>query len=73
MAVTNVWGQKMKKTTFLAVALATTVFAHGAAAGSLSDPVIEAPVIIEDVVGSSSGTSLVAILSVIMLLASAAD
>ena len=63
----------MKKTTFLAVALATAAFTQSATAGSLSDPVIEAPVIIEDAVSSSSGTSLVAVLAVLTLLASAAD
>jgi hypothetical protein len=63
----------MKKTTLLAAAFATSALAQGASAGSLADPVIEAPIIIEDVTNSSSGTALIGVLAILLFAASAAD
>lgn len=60
----------MNKTTLMAAALATMTFATTTNAGSLADPVIEPPLIVEDATSSSSGTSLVAILTVLTILAS---
>jgi hypothetical protein len=58
-------GDKMKSImTLLALAAFTTT----AFAGSLSDPVIEAPIIIEEASRSSSGTMSVALLALLLAL-----
>ena len=58
-------GDKMKSImTLLALAAFTTT----AFAGSLSDPVIEAPIIIEEASSSSSGTMSVALLALLLAL-----
>ncbi|MBD3663028.1 hypothetical protein [Sulfitobacter aestuariivivens] len=55
----------MKKST-LAIAVSAAFFATGTFAGSVADPVIEAPVIVEDATSSSTGTSLVLALALLM-------
>lgn len=57
----------MKKT-IGAVALFTFALTHQGIAGSLADPVIEAPVIVEEASSSSSGTATVALLALLMSL-----
>lgn len=61
-------GYTMKK---LVLAAALTAAASTAHAGSLADPVIEAPVIIEEATGSSGGVLLPLIL--LVLVAAAID
>lgn len=56
----------MKRTVllaFLAMAIGTS-----SQAGSLADPVIAPAVIVEDAAGSSSGTALVAMLAVLLMI-----
>ena len=64
---TAIWGISMQKT--LAFALSCAIFsAQGAIAGSVSDPVVERDVIVEDVTASSSSaTAIVAFLAAILL------
>ncbi len=47
---------------------ALAAFTSMASAGSLSDPVIEAPIIIEEASSSSSGTVTVALLALLLAL-----
>ena len=54
----------MKKTTICAVALAAATFTSAAHAGSLADPVIEAPAVVADAQSSSSGTMLAVLLAI---------
>ncbi|WP_299030799.1 hypothetical protein [uncultured Sulfitobacter sp.] len=49
-------------------ALAFAALATSAQAGSLSDPIIEAPIIIEEASSSSSGTVTVALLALLLAL-----
>jgi len=60
----------MKK---LVLAVAMTALASTAMAGSLADPVIEAPVIIEEAASSSSGALLPLILLVVIAAAVSAN
>jgi len=60
----------MKK---LVLAAALTAAASTAYAGSLADPVIEAPVIVEEAAGSSSGILIPLILLALVAAAVAAD
>jgi hypothetical protein len=48
--------------------IAFTAFTTSAMAGSLTDPVIEAPLIIEEASSSSSGTVTVALLALLLAL-----
>mgnify|MGYP000197168181 CR=1 FL=1 len=59
----------MKK---LVLAAAMTVAASSAFAGSLADPIIEAPVVVEEATGSSAGV-LVPILILVLGAAALAD
>ncbi|KIN77335.1 hypothetical protein Z950_726 [Sulfitobacter mediterraneus KCTC 32188] len=63
----------MKKTTICAVALAAATFTSAAHAGSLADPVIEAPAVVADAQSSSSGTALVAMLAVLLAIPALGD
>lgn len=58
-------GEDMKS--ILTVA-ALVAFATTANAGSLADPVIEAPVIVEDASSSSSATTTVALLALLLMI-----
>lgn len=49
-------------------AVAFAALATSASAGSLADPVIEAPLIVEDASSSSSGTVTVALLALLLAL-----
>jgi len=59
----------MKK---LVLAAAMTVAASSAFAGSLADPIIEAPVVVEEATGSSAGV-LVPMLILVLVAAALAD
>lgn len=63
-------GYTMKK---LVLAAALSAAASTAFAGSLADPVIEAPVIIEEVTGSSGGAVLPLLLLALVAIAVATD
>lgn len=56
----------MKKAVIIASMVAFAGIGQMATAGSLADPVIEAPLIVEDATSSSSGTSLVLALAILM-------
>ena len=58
----------MKK---LALAAALTVAASTAYAGGMADPVIEAPVIVEETAGTSSGGLLIPLLLLLIVAAAA--
>jgi hypothetical protein len=60
----KLWDKMKSIMTLLALAAFTTT----AFAGSLSDPVIEAPIIIEEASSSSSGTMSVALLALLLAL-----
>ena len=57
----------MKRTAILASFLAAIVFGGPALAGSVSDPVIEPAIIVEDATRSSSGSLLVVALAYLIL------
>jgi len=59
-------GAKMKKAVMIASMVAFTGISQSAVAGSLADPVIEAPLIVEDATSSSSGASLVLALAILL-------
>lgn len=63
----------MKQLGLFAAALAVVCAGAAAQAGSLSDPVVETPVIIDDAEGSSSGTALVALLAVLLAVPALGD
>ena len=63
----------MKKAVLVASMVAFTGMGQMATAGSLSDPVIEAPLIIEEATSSSSGTSLVIALAILLSIPAFAD
>lgn len=63
-------GYDMKK---LVLAAALTAAASNAFAGSLADPIIEAPVIVEESTSSSSGILIPLLLLVVVAAAVAAD
>lgn len=47
---------------------ALVAFATSATAGSLADPIIEAPIIVEDASSSSSGAATVALLALLLMI-----
>lgn len=61
------------KSSVTAAALVAALFATPLAAGSVADPVIEAPVIVADAESSSSGAALVLALAVLMAIPVASD
>lgn len=65
MRVNTIWGIKMKS---ILTVVAFAAFTTTAYAGSLSDPIIEAPLIIEEASSSSSGTMTVALLALLLAL-----
>lgn len=56
----------MKRKMYLAAVIAATLAGTGVQAGSLADPVVDAPVIVADATSSSSGTATVLLLAVLM-------
>lgn len=49
-----------------AVAMSTALLATPGLAGSLADPVVEVPVIVDDTTGSSSGETMVLLLALLL-------
>jgi len=64
------WRKKMKK---LALAVALAAAASTATAGSLSEPVVEAPVVMEETQSSSAGAWLPILMILIVAAAVTAD
>jgi hypothetical protein len=58
-------GGNMKQA-ICALAIGASVLGTTATSGSLSDPVIAAPTIVADTTSSSSGTTLIALLAILM-------
>lgn len=57
----------MRKLILAAGIAATMSLASVATAGSLADPVVEMPIVVADAQGSSSGTTIVAMLALLMV------
>ena len=55
---------------YIITTAAFVAFATTATAGSLADPIIEAPIIIEEATSSSSGTAIVVALTILLMIVS---